>query len=1131
MKVFSFLIISLLLFFPAESIPTVPSKVDSLSHESTGNQLIDLPWSEKEVAYNKKLFSGNSYLFHDATEENFRKFAPHSKIIHLATHAIINDDFPMYSRFLFSPSTTSLNDGLLQTYELYNMNLNSDLAVLSACNTGTGKLIRGEGIMSLARGFHYAGCANVVMSLWQVDDKSTSQIMNYFYKHLKHGVGISEALRLAKIEYLENADEVKSHPYYWAGFIHIGKNESIIFNKHIPPFIWIFGGCIFVIALVILFFNYRKHLVFKTNHSLMRCFFVLIFVLLFSNLLFVCFFCKQEKTTSQLTNKHLVSSTPNDYISRAEKLARQAYFDSSNYYFEKAAHRFLKEDRQEKYIFCLNGLGKNLIEKAEYDSARKLLLSVLKTKTENPDSNNLEFAKTHNHLATIYRKLGDPQEALLYYQKAFSLLPKKTQDGDSLTADIYKNIGITYYYLGNFDRVLQYNDSSLTIRKLTLDEHHLDFAQNHSVEGLIYSVRGDLEKAFSCYQKSLSIRTKVLRENHPDIAKSFLNMGVIFYHKGDYENALKYYQKSLKIKLENIGENNISIAGSYMNLGVVSDNTGDYENAKSYYLKALSIMNTIGAKNHILLGDIYMNLGISHKNLNNTEKALEYYKKSLNHFLTVANENHPRLAKLFLNLGIVCSIKKNHQQSLYYFKKSLSLGAYIFKNNSPHFAITHLNMALEYLRTKNYFQAKKYFETAVHTGEEIFGERHAIVSEAYQGLGQIYSQQQDYDKALLYFQKAIFAVSLNFENKNIYSNPTINNVSEKIRLLNALFSKARALENRFDFQTKDTSDLSWSIKTYELAIDLINRINSGYHSEITKLNFSDTTHAIFAHAVKAAIKTSVNTNEKKYKRQAFTFVEQSKANILRQALNERKINKFARVPDSLLERENKLKVNIAYYNNRLFEERNKKTDGDKNYQLVQDKLFSLKRSHEVLMNKLMLYYPNYYNLKYLAPTKSVRYLQNKLKETASTIIEYFWSDSTIFIFQISDKNFNVTQVKADSLLHRHLFDLRRGLMNRDDTLYASAAFELYLKIFKPIEKFIPNKTIIIFPDGVLGYIPFETLLTKEKEKTTAYKNAPFLNKRFQIRYGYSASILFDPSANETHRSQKNFVGFAPVVFR
>jgi CHAT domain-containing protein/Tfp pilus assembly protein PilF len=1129
MKIFSFLFTSMLLLCPAGSIPAACSQVDSISHESTGNKFIDLPWSEQEVAYNKKCLSGNSYLFQDATEENFRKFAPQSKIIHLATHAIINDDFPMYSRFLFSAPQTSLNDGLLQTYELYNMNLNSDLAVLSACNTGTGKLIRGEGIMSLARGFHYAGCTNVVMSLWQVDDKSTSQIMNYFYMYLKNGVGISEALRLAKIKYLENADEVKSHPYYWAGFIHIGNNQSLVFNKHIPPFIWILGCFIIVIALINLFFKYRKHLVFRINNYLMRCFFALVFVLLLFTLLFVCFFCGQEKTASQLSSKHFVSSAQNDYISRAEKLARQAYFDSSNYCFEKAARRFLKENRSEKYIFCLNGLGKNLIEKAEYDSARKLLLSVLKTETANPVSNNVEFAKTHNHLATIYRKLGDPHNALLNYQKAFSFLPKKPQKGDSLAANIYKNIGITYYYLGNFDRVLQYNDSSLTIRKLTLEKNHLDFAQNHSLEGLIYSVRGELEKAYSCYQKSLSIRSKVLRENHPDIAKSYLNMGVIFYHKGDYENALKYYQKSLKIKLENSGKNNISIAGSYMNLGVVSDNTGDYENANSYYLKALSIMKAIGATNHILLGDIYMNLGISYKNLNNTEKALEYYKKSLNHFLTVANENHPRVTKLFLNLGILYSIKKNHQQALYYFKKSLSLGAKVFKNNSPHFAITHLNMALEYLRAKNYFQAKRYFETAVHTGEEVFGEKHAIISEAYQGLGQIYSQQQDYDKALQYYQKALITLSLDFENQNIYSNPTLNNVSEKIRLLNALFSKARALENRFDFQTKDTKDLSWSIKTYELAIDLINRINSGYHSELTKLNFSDTTHAIFAHAVKAAIKTSVHTKDEKYKHQAFTFAEQSKANILRQALNERKINKFARVPDSLLEREKKLKVNIAYYDNRLFEEKNKKTDGDKSYQLVQDKQFSLKRSHEVLLNKLRLYYPNYYNLKVQTTTKSVRCLQNKLKETASTIIEYFWSDSTIFIFQISDKNFNVTQVEADSLLHKHLFDLRRGLMNRENTLYASAAFEVYLIIFKPIAQFISTKNIIIIPDGRLGYIPFEALL--RQEKNTGFKNVSYLIKSFQIRYGYSASILFEPSTSKPYSHKENFIGFAPVVFQ
>ena len=859
MKISQAIFISLLLFcfvcFPS----ILFSQIDSSGLAQPNYNFIDLFWSEKEVSFSKHLLSGDSYLYRKATEENFRKFAPQSKVIHLATHAIINDEFPLYSKFLFSNPPTSLDDGLLHTHEIYNLNLNSDLAVLSACNTGRGKLIRGEGIMSLARGFHYAGCANVVLSLWQVDDKSTTEIMKYFYLHLNQGASISEALRNAKIKYLQNVDEVKSHPYYWAGFVHIGADDSIVFNKRKPIYVWLLGLVVFVVALVFVFSKFRKHTLVISSQNITKWFFVVMLFLSFSAILFTNFFCGKENATTPESKTASRSTSQTNNIALADKLAREAYFDSSNFYFEKAAQHYLKNEQWEKYIFCLNGLAKNQIEKTEYDSAKKLLASAMELGSEKLADTHREIAKSYNHLATVFRKLGLPHKALQSYQNALSLLSRSKQEFDSLAADIYKNIGITHYYLGDFARTLIYNDSSCAIRKARWEKNHFEIAQNHSVEGLVYSAKGEPENAFSCYEKALSIRSNSLRKNHPDIAKSLLNMGVIYYRKGDFDNAIKYYQQSLKIKLENIGENNISIAGSYMNLGVVSDNTGDYENAKNYYLKALSIMNRIGASNHILTGDIFMNLGISHKNLKDKDLALEYYQKSLSVYANTVSENHPKVANLYLNLGILHSTNKNHVLAVKNFNKSLTLGHKIFDNNSPHFAITHLNMGIEFLRIKNYFQAEAHFQKALTVAEKVFGFKHAIISEAYQGMGQSRSQQQEYDSALLYYQKAIIALSLDFEDQNIYANPVTNNVSEKIRLMNALFSKAKTFESRYEFQTQDTTDLSFSIKTYQRTIELINKISSGYFSEKSKLFFSDTTYAIFDPAVNAPYKLSRNT--------------------------------------------------------------------------------------------------------------------------------------------------------------------------------------------------------------------------------------------------------------------------------
>ena len=187
----------------------------------------------------------------EATEERFKQQAGSARILHVASHAIINDENPLYSKLVFAPNQDTIEDGLLHTYELYNMQLNSELVTLSACNTGIGKIHKGEGVMSLARGFMYAGVPNVLMSLWSVPDLSTSQIMQYFYEEMEEGKSKAEALRQAKLRYLEEADINTSAPFYWGAFVYLGKPEQ---EGQKIPYFWI-AGCLILAASVFLLFR------------------------------------------------------------------------------------------------------------------------------------------------------------------------------------------------------------------------------------------------------------------------------------------------------------------------------------------------------------------------------------------------------------------------------------------------------------------------------------------------------------------------------------------------------------------------------------------------------------------------------------------------------------------------------------------------------------------------------------------------------------------------------------------------------------------------------------------------------------------------------------------------------------
>ena len=146
------------------------------------------------------------------------------RILHFATHGLLNNEHPELSGLVFSlvDKTGRPQDGFLRLHEIFNLKVNADLVVLSACETGLGKEVKGEGLVGLTRGFMYAGAPRVVASLWKVDDLATAELMKLFYQGvLKEGLRPAAALRAAQ-DRLSRQKRWAS-PYFWAGFVLQGE--------------------------------------------------------------------------------------------------------------------------------------------------------------------------------------------------------------------------------------------------------------------------------------------------------------------------------------------------------------------------------------------------------------------------------------------------------------------------------------------------------------------------------------------------------------------------------------------------------------------------------------------------------------------------------------------------------------------------------------------------------------------------------------------------------------------------------------------------------------------------------------------------------------------------------------------
>ncbi len=224
---------------------------------STNNN-IDLPGSRKEVEELSAIFKGNYFYDDSANETTFKSTVSDYKLVHLALHADIDSLNPKLLKIQFSDKEQNeKEDNILYGHELYGLNIPADLVVLSACNTGIGKVNKGEGILSLGNAFQYAGAESLLLSRWEISDDATPEVMRLFYTNIKKGMNKSKALQQAKITFLNSSDAFTSKPFYWGSFYILGTTDPIELNST-GSNIYYYLGILLFLLIVIYFYRRLK---------------------------------------------------------------------------------------------------------------------------------------------------------------------------------------------------------------------------------------------------------------------------------------------------------------------------------------------------------------------------------------------------------------------------------------------------------------------------------------------------------------------------------------------------------------------------------------------------------------------------------------------------------------------------------------------------------------------------------------------------------------------------------------------------------------------------------------------------------------------------------------------------------
>jgi len=226
--------------------------VELSSSQQRSITLFPLKYSKDEIESIDNTIDGNLiFLSEEATETNFKKNVHKGTVVHISTHSFLIKDQPL---ILFAKQDDDADDGFLELGEIVQLDLSSELVVLSSCRSGLGKIDEAEGVIGMQKAFFDAGSKSVMVSLWDVNDKYTSYFMKDFYTQLADGKSKSEALRIAKLNFIKKHS---ANPYYWSAFVLSGNTSSIEIARaaslnivSIFLFLLLISGIYFIVARI-----------------------------------------------------------------------------------------------------------------------------------------------------------------------------------------------------------------------------------------------------------------------------------------------------------------------------------------------------------------------------------------------------------------------------------------------------------------------------------------------------------------------------------------------------------------------------------------------------------------------------------------------------------------------------------------------------------------------------------------------------------------------------------------------------------------------------------------------------------------------------------------------------------------
>jgi CHAT domain-containing protein len=636
--------------------------------------------------------------------------------------------------------------------------------------------------------------------------------------------------------------------------------------------------------------------------------------------------------------------------------------------------------------------------------------------------------------------------AIEYFKKALEIEENILGKNHIDTANTTSNIAVCYRNLYQDIDALKYYKKYLKIKEKSLDKNSIELAILYNNMADVYKSVGDYKKALTLNKKSLKIKLYKYPNKKESISISYNNIAELYRHTGKYEKAFDYYIKSLKLREEFLGQNHKLTADSYSNIAGIYHAVGDYQKSIKYHKKSLKIRNKIKDK----LADSYNNIAKTYQKMQEYNKSLESYHKSLEFNLAKRDKDYIFIAETYNNIAQTNQENNNLKEALKYANKSLNLNIKYIGDSHLQTSIIYATLATIYQKSDDYNKALEYDKKAIKIRKKFFGDKSIKIAQNYYSLSKSYELLQDYPNSIKYNKKAFDIFALNKKNHYLIlgwqQKKDYNKHHNSISILSNLFKTSYLYAKTI----KDNRNLKFGTGALAPAFGEAKAITS--NKFIKEENFERWIN------YKGSISNKENTISILYKK-----IKELKSNIESLKINREYL--------STLYQTYPIKSDIKRIENL-----------DKEIKTTKDKILKA----EINLNKTDKIFRELLKLQEI----NINDISSNLKSN-QIYIDFVRGENHYYIFTLdNDKNISFEMISSKETLQidneiKKFRDINQQMAkeNRDIKQLTKDSKKSLGSIYKILNKYLftefkTKDYLIISPDGLLNFLPFEALYIK-----------------------------------------------------